>query len=154
MEREGTLTLAGDASISRGTAQLVANAPSGDVNPSSPAAPTPPVLRNAGVLSFPRGFSLTLDGGIEQVSSGSSLVALASPLYLPPPPVSNGDGWRVDGVEGGWGMHPLVVRSGVVKLGGAVNASTSRRGGESERCGVSVVLFFFPSVRVGGGGGW
>lgn len=89
-------------------------------------------LWNAGVLSFPRGVSLTIAGGIEQTSTGVALVNLPPPLYLPFPGVSYGDQGPTEG-EGDWGQHPLVMESGATRLGGAVNASAWKGGGESER---------------------
>lgn len=104
------------------------------------------VLRNAGVLSFPRGVSLTIAGGIEQAPTGVTLVNLPPPLYLPFPGVSYEDQGTTEG-ERDWGQHPLVMESGATRLGGAVNASAWKGGGESERwvvrCGRHGVRRFF-----------
>lgn len=131
----GTLALSGDAFFRRTPTTVVAdninnsNARSVD-NVAPPSAP--PVLRNLGTLSFPRGFSLTVDGGIEQGPTGATLVALPAPLYLPPRGVSYEGRWHVE--AGGGGKHPLVVESGVAKLGGAMNVSVTGGEGEGERC--------------------
>lgn len=65
------LTLSGDTAIRQ---------QSGSTPPSSP-----PAVRNLGVLSLPRGFSLTVAGGIEQGSRGEAVIALPAPLYAPSP---------------------------------------------------------------------
>lgn len=93
------------------------------------------VLRNAGVLSFPRGVSLTIAGGIEQTPTGVALVNLPPPLYLPFPGVSYEDQPASEG-GGHLGQHPLVMESGATRLGGTVNASAWKGGGESERWAV------------------
>ena len=114
----GSLTVVGDAAI---RINDTADYPNEDY-----------VLRNAGVLSFPRGVSLSIAGGIEQTPTGVALVNLPPPLYLPFPGVSYEDQRPVEG-GGHWGQHPLVMESGATKLGGAVNASAWKGGGESER---------------------
>lgn len=43
------------------------------------------------------------------------------------------EGREVDGGEGRWRQYPLVVESGPTTFAGAVNASVSPGGGESER---------------------
>ena len=73
----GSLTVVGDAAIRTND---TADYPNEDC-----------VLRNAGVLSFPRGVSLTIAGGIEQTPTGVALVNLPPPLYLPFPGVSYED---------------------------------------------------------------
>lgn len=69
------LTLAGNTAIRRQPKPTL---------PSSPSS-SPPAVRNLGVLALPRGFSLTVAGGIEQGSRGEALIALPAPLYAPPP---------------------------------------------------------------------
>lgn len=142
----GSLTVVGDAAIrtppatTAETSRLVNgnnNFRRGNVNVDPPNHVTDNinedcVLRNAGVLSFPRGVSLTIAGGIEQTPTGVALVNLPPPLYLPFPGVSYEGQWPAER-RVFWGQHPLVMESGATRLGGAVNASAWRGGGESER---------------------
>ncbi|CAN0258377.1 unnamed protein product, partial [Ectocarpus sp. 4 AP-2014] len=142
----GSLTLTGDATIRRQTSS------SSSSTPRTAAAASPPLaVRNAGVLSLPRGLSLTVAGGVEQGPTGETAIVLPAPLYAPSPatgdcPEGSGEEafrgesaggpgiWCVEG--GGRGDatgHPLVVESGATRLAGAVNASVSRGGGEDER---------------------
>ncbi|CAM9806315.1 unnamed protein product, partial [Hapterophycus canaliculatus] len=134
----GSLTLAGDTAIRRAQAPPPASLVS---------SPPPPALRNAGLLVFPRGFSLTVAGGVEQGPSGESVVTLPAPLYAPSPispsagcssqqPSSNDGRWgEAPGARGSssGGGYPLVVESGSTTLAGSLNASVSPGGGESER---------------------
>ena len=129
----GSLTVVGDAAIRKSPLP-------GDnihrtnvkVHPTNEIIDEDCVLQNAGVLSFPRGVSLTVAGGIEQIPTGVALVNLPPPLYLPPSSVSYEDQRPAEG-QGHWGQHPLVIESGATRLGGAVNASAWKGGGESER---------------------
>lgn len=167
MGSTGSLTVVGNAAIRKSstTTAAVSGLGGGDGNFHPGSAKTDPtnniadnnedcVLRNAGILSFPRGVSLTIAGGIEQTPTGIALVNLPPPLYFPGASYENqqpGEGgvayenqWPgVGGIyyeeqrpgkgEVYWGNHPLVVEEGVTRLEGAVNASAWKGGGESER---------------------
>lgn len=103
-----------------------------------PSRQSAAILYNSGIVSIPRGFSLTIDGGIEQLRTGIALVDLPPPLYLQNAggsPVSEvtSVSFRSDETEPISRVYPLVVRSGVVKLAGAVNASIVAHADDAER---------------------
>ncbi|CAN0523856.1 unnamed protein product, partial [Ectocarpus sp. 12 AP-2014] len=120
----GSLTLTGDATIRRQASSSSSSTP-----PTAAAASPPPAVRNAGVLSLPRGFSLAVAGGVEQGPTGETAIVLPAPLYAPSPATGGcpeGSGGEPFGAESGggpgtwfvegkgWGGatgHPLVVES-------------------------------------------
>lgn len=129
MGSNGTLKLTGDATFYR--------TPSNNTVRGSENSLPLPVLSNSGVLILPRGFSLTVDGGdIVQEPSGSCVVVLPSPLFVPSSGLASGstDGARVASKVGDGLNHPLVVRSGgTAQLGGSIDASVAEGAGDEER---------------------
>lgn len=129
MGPDGTLKLAGDATFNR--------IPSNNTVKGAENSPSLPVLSNSGVLSLPRGFSLTVDGGdIVQEPSGSCVVVLPPPLFVPSSGLASGgfDGTRVASKGGDGPRHPLIVRSGgAAQLGGSIDASVTEGAGDADR---------------------
>lgn len=129
MGSNGTLKLTGDATFYR-------TPPNNTVRRSENSLPLP-VLSNSGVLLLPRGVSLTVDGGdIVQEPSGSCVVVLPPPLFVPSSGLASGgsDGAPVASKGGDEMKHPLVVRSGgAAQLGGSIDASVTDDAGDEER---------------------
>ena len=172
----GVLTLAGNTAIRHKSKSKSKSTPPPPPPPPPPStsassSASPPAVRNLGVLSLPRGFSLTVAGGIEQGPRGEAVVALPAPLYAPSPASDSGNisssslSWLFSGDRSGgdllgdgvgeeafgdrFGGKPFGDRFGDVSGGSAENWGGYRCRGE-ERCGSGVGGF---GVRAGGGGG-